>query len=148
MRKASLLCIFLGLLAGIRCGHKPSVSPESGDGVYYEIAWVDPQVIVADSLYTLIRADRLDSFVVDKPVLSRGPSIMFDVTTAGCSVAINLFEATGSFVRPLFVQELDLGTYQLTLHLGLFDYQTLPPGKYSLRADICGQAAASSFWRK
>lgn len=142
-----LLVMMAAVLIWTGCGGPFRRGGDDRPSINYEVAWVDPQIIVSDSLYTLIRAERIDSFVVDRPVRAGGPTVAFEVNTLGCKVAINLHESGGAFLQPILVEQLPPGFYKLTLNPTLYDSELLPGGKYSIRADVCGREARSSFWK-
>ncbi len=105
----------------------------------WEIAWVDPQIVLSDSLFTLIRSERLDSFPVTKPnPTAAAPSIVFTITSASCPVTVNLMNSRDMIVSPLLMQTLKPGHYKLTLDFSHFNYVHFPRGQYRLKANSCG----------
>jgi len=107
----------------------------------YEIAWVDPQIVISDSLFTLIRAERIDSFYVGRSArkaTSITPSIMFQITEAKCITSVNLLSSTGEVIRPLLVRNLSSGYYKLTVELSRFSRETYLDSPLYLKADYCG----------
>lgn len=145
-RISSFLCVSssctLFLLAVWGCG-KRQVHPEVPGGGHYEIAWVEPQVLVSDSLYTLIRAERIDSFYVGQPSdfsSTEAPSVMFHVTDDECFTSVNLLNSTGEVIKPLLVKNLPSGFYKLTFHLS-----GLSEGNFYLRVDYCDSSVIQPF---
>ena len=72
MKAKSTILIFplAVLVCSFGCIKRPAVvydQPEVAQSGHYEKAWIDPQIIFSDTLYTLIRSDRIDSFYVDQP---------------------------------------------------------------------------------
>jgi len=139
MKKLLFLAINLAVLAAVSCSHRPKMAEETAPNQHFEIAWIDPQIIAADSAYTLIRSARIDSFAVDSSSVIQAPSIRFRVTQPNCSVAISLLDQGGSLVRPLVLRYLPGGYYRLTLSPGLGGAQTFVPGWYIIEADVCGE---------
>ena len=140
--------IFLSILGG--CGKGPTVPPEE-QKYYFETAWIDPQIIISDSLFTLIRALRIDSFRVDTPVIESItiPSVTFEVTRADCPVVVNILdEKSAGVVWPLLVRNLAPGFYKLTLDFSRIDFHTLPPGYYVLKVVNCDIPQMKLFRRE
>ena len=129
------------LLSG--CGGPPKTAGEvTGDlsGPRFETVWVDPQIVVSDTLISLIKAGRVDSVMLEADEVSTRPpaSIEFAVETIECNVVVNLLDAYGQIVMPLFVRRLPSGYYRLTVHSGA-ERGGLLPGPYLLEADVCDQ---------
>lgn len=145
-----ILTVLIVVVVG-GCGRPPDLNLEQETPVYYEVAWVDPQVIIADSQFTLIRAARIDSFIVAEPVIEsvREPAVSFQVTDENCPVTVNILDEKSARVRwPLLVKHLSSGFYKLTLDFSRTDYQTLPPGYYVLKVDNCGLPQMKLFLRE
>jgi len=150
-----LRLFFLGFLLLIivqGCGKRQTVSPFGIGGrrtINYEIAWVDQQIIVSDSLFTLIRAERIDSTYVDGssyPVSVTTPALMFRVIDEECVVSVNLLGSKGEVIRPLLVRNLSRGYYKLTVDLGRFSGEWRHPDTdFYLKADYCGQSVSQSI---
>jgi hypothetical protein len=119
-----------------RAEERPGATPEGT----WETAWVDPQIVLSDSLFTLIRSDRVDSFLVTRPSLSEipAPSIMFTVTSTTCPVSVNLFSPRDEIVAPLLMQTLKPGHYKLTIDFSRVNYKRYPKGVYRIRVNSCG----------
>ncbi len=145
--------IALSLLAISSCGHRHQVGEEqleSGQVIsLWETTWVDPQVILSDSMFTLIRADRVDSFMVtnSKQLSPKGPSISFTVRGQSCRALVSLLDARDRLIRPLLAQSLRPGYYKLTLDFSRCPYETIPRGQYHLKASTCGQANSAVISR-
>ena len=139
MKKLTFLIINIAMLAVVSCGHKPQISEETAESQYFEIAWIDPRIVAADSAYTLIRSARIDSFVVDSSSVIQAPSIRFHIIRPNCSVAVSLLDQGGGLVRPLILRYLPGGYYRLTLTPGLGGAETFVPGWYIIEADVCGE---------
>ncbi len=125
------LSIFIILVSG--CIKRPAVynQPEIAEGIW-EKAWVDPEIIMSDSLFTLIRSDRVDSFYVDDPFsLSGIKSLEFSVTDSVCFVYVKLENDVQGTITPLIANKFPAGFYKLT--------PTKIAGEIlKLRADVCG----------
>ena len=134
------------------CGRLGRMSDEDRTPqVYYETAWIDPQIVISDSLFTLIRSERIDSFIVDRPSPEADgtTSISFKVPGMTCPVVINILDEKSARVfKPLLVKELPTGYYKLSLNTAQVSYRTLPPGYYVLKVDNCGLPAMRLFIRR
>lgn len=139
MKKLLFLFINIAVLAVVSCTHHPRTPEEIAPAETYEIAWIDPQIVAADSSYTLIRSARIDSFVVDSSSVIQAPSIRFRVNQPSCNVAISLLDQGGGLVRPLVLRYLPGGYYRLTLTPGLGGAETFVAGWYIIEADVCGE---------
>jgi len=133
------------------CGKRAMVNysqPELSSSGYYELVWEDPQVLVSDSLFTLIRSQRIDSFYVEKPRDPFGPSdrtLIFGINDDACFVAINLYDYQGKITRPLLVRNLDRGFYKFSIDLGkLYSGKTNVRTSF-LKADVCGFDVSSKI---
>jgi hypothetical protein len=132
------------LVVAVGCGRDTvQVMPEPEQPqVRYELAWVDPQIVMGDTLFTLIRAARVDSFVVTGPDTAAGAEstpLVFEVTPPGCFVAVNLVDAAGRVYLPLLARNLGPGHYKLSLNRRRL---TPPAGGASpvmMRALVCGR---------
>jgi len=128
--------IYVGLLLVLftGCIKRPAVydKPEVAEGIW-EKAWVDPEMIMTDSLFTLIRSDRIDSFYVDDPFSLAGiKSLEFSVSDTTCFVYVKLENDARGTITPLLSHNLPAGYYKLT--------PTKKAGEIlKLRADICGE---------
>jgi hypothetical protein len=108
---------------------------------HYETAWVDPELIVSDSLITLIRSDRVDkAFVTDKEkrLGENQPSLEFVITQEFCTVEVNMVGSKSVLVEPLFSGTLRPGNYKLTVDPSRID-PDLKRQKLSIKADFCGR---------
>jgi hypothetical protein len=137
-----LTLLVITLLAG--CGRKASIAPEQKviwQDDLYETLWVEPQIILADSLMTLIRSNRIDSVLADQTITARPgrASIEIRIYESACNVSVGLRDSEFRLVRPLLVRYLTRGFYQLTVNMDRFDRLMLPPGEYNLRVDYCDQ---------
>lgn len=142
--RLSLLIIATTLLVIGGCGKRPVVNysqPELPTSGYYELVWEDPRVLVSDSLYTLIRSQRIDSFYVEKPRDPFGLSdrtLVFQISDDACFVAINLYDAQGKISRPLLVRNLSRGFYKFSVDLGQLYAGNRTVRTSFLKADVCG----------
>lgn len=149
--RQGLLIVTIALLVIGGCGKRPMVNysmPEIPNSGYYELVWEEPQVLVSDSLYTLIRSHRIDSFYVETPRDPFGPSdrtLIFGITDDACFVAINLYDARGKISRPLLVRNLARGFYKFSVDLGkLYSGNTSNRASF-LKADVCGFEVSSKI---
>jgi len=137
-----LLAAVLQLAAGCIGGPKPTYNqPEMPSG-YWETAWVEPRIVMTDSVFTLIRADRVDSVYVEfdqQHPRIEPPAIEFAVPTESCFVAVNL--ALGShrgIAYPLLARFLRNGNYKLSINEPVKLEEFPPREAIELRANVCG----------
>lgn len=82
----------------------------------YEIVWVDPQMVLADSTCTLIRASRIDSIPSETgiPKNDSRPSAEFQIRNDDCLVSATINDAKGRVVQSLLFRQLNHGHYRLS----------------------------------
>ncbi len=118
VRRFALLAVLFGVVALLHCS-KPRFPAEreqaSGKGAY-ELAWIEPQIVLSDSLFTLIIAQRIDSIPQEQPVPEVAPAVVFWVSRLHCFTAVNLLNENGTLMTPLLAQYLSAGYYKLTLN--------------------------------
>ncbi|MEE8577011.1 MAG: hypothetical protein V3T31_07125 [candidate division Zixibacteria bacterium] len=140
MKRIFLSILLLSMTMG--CG-----LPKSGDEYAFparegwEVAWVDPQVMISSDLITLIRAKRIDWMPASNATPSghEQPGIMMVLPDSACNVTVSLLDHNDKVVMPLLIQTLEPGYYKLTASAtGLFR-SGLPAGKYRLVADYCNR---------
>ena len=147
----TIILILLGLILSLAgCGGWAPISKEEPvlqDRKLYEIFWVDPQIVFADTLMTLIRSERIDSSKIDPAELTanRPAAIEVRVYQPSCNVAIGMYDSNLRLIRPLLVKNLSFGFYRLTLHHDRFREPSLPPGRYFLKGDYCGRTEMAMF---
>jgi len=149
MRKNLFAVLILVVILG-GCAKRPPSPPEEQKD-YFETAWIDPQIVISDSLFTLIRASRIDSFPTDTPVVESItiPSVSFEVARGDCPVVVNILdEKSAGMVWPLLVKNLEPGFYKLTLDFSRIDFRTLPPGYYILKVVNCDIPQMKLFRRE
>ena len=137
-------CCFLVLLT-VSCTKKqtlnynlPVMPSELG---YYEKAWVDPQIKYTDSLITIIKSARVDSFYVDKiaPKFKDNlTSLAFEVKEPRCFTSVLLLDNFGNLISVLVADELSIGHYKVTLQSSQISYVQLPAERFFLKIDFCG----------
>ena len=93
------------------------------------------------SVRLLIRSDRIDSVLADPSPSMPQPrtAIEIRIFQPSCNVSVGLFDADLRLVRPLLVRNLTTGFYRLTVNVDRFQKPALPPGKYYLKTDYCGE---------
>lgn len=148
-RYLALIAIAL-IMSVVGCGRRVSISEEQPvlqERGAYEIFWVEPQIVVTDSLITLIRSDRIDSAKADPSELiaHRPAAIDLSIHQPACYVSIGMYDSNLRLLRPLLVRDLTAGYYRLTLQFDRFRDPSLPPGRYFLKADYCGKTEMSMF---
>jgi hypothetical protein len=136
--------IGLALVLGSGCGKRQTViydQPEVAPSGYYEKAWVEPKILTTDSLFTLIRADFVDSFYVDEPpdlTIPVAPSIFIPIRQSDCFVTVNLLDDRARVIRPLLACKLSYGFYQLTIIESSLDPTLSISGAFHVRVEYCG----------
>lgn len=152
-KKNNLILLALLIIVGLTissCGlfRKPRPG-EPGSAELYELAWVHPRVIKADKYFTLITAERLDSFLVarEEAQPEGPPTVIFQIYQPACSVKAELGSAYGTFRAPLFSDTMEPGLYRLTLNQSQYSAEELPSGQYTLIVRFCGSARETRFFR-
>ncbi len=144
-----LLVILAGVVILVGCGGRQQViynQPELPSEGYWDMVWVEPSIVLSDSLFTLIRADRLDSIYVkvdSDPFAALPTSVMFGVGESVCFVAVDMVDASGRIVLPIVARELTAGHYKLTINRSRVSSETYPSGLYYLQARYCGESIKS-----
>ena len=137
-----LAAIVLSVIA-VGCGRdKVKVLPEAEEPqVRYELAWVDPQIVMGDTLFTLIRAARVDSFVVDGPDTSSAGAtqLVFEVDQPSCFVAVNLVDASGRVCLSLLARNFPSGHYKLSLDSRMLTPVPGTGAPVMMSALVCGR---------
>ena len=153
MRKA-VLSFMVVLMSMSGCGKRQTVVynlPEVHEGGYYEKAWVEPEIIYSDTLYTIIRADWVDSFYVDRsenPLKALVPSLEFYVDQTECFTWINLLDDQRRIIKPLLAKNLGRGFYKITCSPERVNIYDSPSGVFFIKADFCGYVVSQQFTRK
>ncbi|MCK4632042.1 MAG: hypothetical protein KAT79_02160 [candidate division Zixibacteria bacterium] len=144
-----LLAVMIGVVILVGCGGRQQViynQPELPSEGYWDMVWVEPSIVLSDSLFTLIRADRLDSIYVkvdSDPFAALPTSVVFGVGESVCFVAVDLVDASGRIVLPIVARELIAGHYKLTINRSRVSSETYPSGLYYLQARYCGKSIKS-----
>ena len=142
--------MFLSFTLILGCGGaKLYDRPSPISGGYYEVAWIDPEIILTDTLYTLIRSDRIVSLYNDKPdpYKSLAPTISFRISSENCPTSINIFDSRSRLLIPLIVKNLRAGFYKMTFNADRLTDDLARSPSYLLKADFCGQSVAQPFVR-
>jgi len=144
-----LLVVLVAVLIIVGCAKRQQVvynQPELPSEGYWDIVWVEPSIVLSDSLFTLIRADRLDSIYVkvdSDPFAALPASVVFGVRESVCFAAVNMVDASGRVVLPIMARELTAGHYKLTINRSRVSSETYPAGIYYLQVRYCGEAIRS-----
>lgn len=147
------LFIFILLLAS-GCGKRQMIvynQPEAISGGYYETAWINPQILISDTLYTLIKAERIDSFYVEQPTeLLKEPraSLTIVITEESCFATINLLNDQGVIIKPLLARKLRSGYYKITCNIDRVNVGLSRTGFYFIKADYCGFSVVERVTRQ
>ncbi len=142
--RAALILGWAAILISLtNCGKKPTLvydRPEASRGSYYEIAWVEPRIVVSDSLYTLITSDRIDSFKVEassEALLTQDRSLIFRIDQPECFTFINLLDSKGRVIKPLLARNLARGYYMFSLQMNALPAWEPRSPQYFLKGEIC-----------
>ncbi|HOD65193.1 MAG TPA: hypothetical protein PLR32_00490 [candidate division Zixibacteria bacterium] len=128
----------------IGCAPPPPVAdqPTVPRGFYDEV-WVEPRIVHADSVFTLIRADRKDSVFVRTNEVDPNawaPALEFKVAPDTCFVSVTLhFLESDRPALPLLARYLPKGYYKLTVNNPLRFGETVYRGSCLLGATVCGR---------
>ena len=145
MKYASIIYLSLIVLAA-GCHWPGGRSADESSGPGYEIAWVEPQMILSDSVCTLIRADRIDSFPSEMAKPRVTPSLIFEVVQPACPVTVTLHDIYGAEVASVLAQRLAPGFYQLTISPAFRESRRLPAGPYLLIYAGCSESAEARVY--
>ena len=118
--------------------NQPIMQAEIG---YYEKAWVDPVVTYTDTIITIIKASRVDSFYVDKPVPDLHGNITtlaFEVKQPNCFTSVLLLDNDGNVLSVLVADELSIGQYKVSLQSSQISYVQEFDKRFFLKIDFCG----------
>ncbi len=135
-----LLLVFLFVSCGKREYYNNPVFIEEATS-YYEKAWVDPKITYTDSLITIIKASRVDSFYVDKPApkfKDNITSLAFEVKEPNCFTSVLLLNNFGDLLSVLVADELSEGHYKVSLNSRQISYMQLSAERFFLKIDFCG----------
>ncbi len=136
-------CLLLLMISS--CGKKQTLiynnpALQHGTG-FYERAWVDPQIKYTDSLITIIKASRVDSFYVDKPAPKFKDgliSLAFEVKEPNCFTSVLPLDNFGNLLSVLVADELSVGYYKVTLQSSQISYVQPSAERFFLKVDFCG----------
>jgi hypothetical protein len=140
------LFIVVSVLRISGCGKRQTViydQPEVSRQGYYETAWVDPEILISDTLYTLISAKRIDSFYIDEPLNPMEPmasAIEFHIDQGNCFTSVNLLDERSEVIRPLLARDLGYGYYKITVNVSKINPWLSSTGVYFLKVEYCGFA--------
>ena len=145
LKKTTFIISALLLLSLVNsCGKKtiiydqPELIAETG---FYQKAWVDPQIVYSDTLITIIRANRVDSFYVDTPEKDFNENIVtvaFEIYTPTCFTSVLLLDASGNLISVLAADELPVGHYKVSLTKSKITYMQPGAKRFFLKTDFCG----------
>jgi hypothetical protein len=107
---------------------------------YYEIAWVEPEIVVSDSLFTLIRAERIDSIFVEgthPDIELTDRSITFKINRQFCNSKFSLVNSTGQKLIELWNRDLTFGYYKVNINPSRIDRKLFDKIEVLFRVDFC-----------
>lgn len=143
--KRNLYLIFITTVVIISsCSNKPKYvydQPEKPRTSNFETVWVNPEMIYSDSLYSLLRAERIDSIFVEKTVDKDAVnSLAFHIPFASCYSNINLIDSRGDLVYPLFADNLIMGYYKLTYDFLRMDSSLAKSSGLYIKVSYCAKS--------
>ncbi|PWB73806.1 hypothetical protein C3F09_04905 [candidate division GN15 bacterium] len=139
----SLIALVLG-----SCGRGPGrygyERPRTKEPLVWQTAWVDPRIVVSDTVLTLFQAGRIDSLQVEQSRAGKpaNGAVEFQIEDISCDVEINLLDTQSRLIRHLMKTSLSAGYYKLTLNPGAAKRLIIVPGEYRLSVHYCRQAAS------
>ena len=156
----TLLTVLLGCGEGVHVlPHQQPEQPIATKDAIWQQAWVDPEVIYSDSLFTLIRADRIDSFLVapgtispeipdisvQSPRPARGAgAIKFQIWAGSCTPTVTLTGGSIAISSDL-PRNLPVGFYKLTCDLSGVSPGHFPLGSYRVKITYCGASKSGTL---
>lgn len=146
--KSSFPVISLIVLLLASCGKGPGrygqEHQRTKEPLVWQTAWVDPRIVVSDTVLTLFQAGRIDSLQVElsKAGQSANGAVEFRVEDASCDVEINLLDTQSRLIRHLMKTTLTAGYYKLTLNPGIAKRLIIVTGEYRLSVHYCRKAAS------
>lgn len=144
MKYFIIILTLILLIAG--CSRPPEViydQPDSTPVGYYEKAWVEPSIIMSDSLVSLIRSDRVDSFLVSAEEVTNSAdlySLSFQIETDQCMGFIWLIDSKGKEYLKLVDRLLNYGYYKFNFNPNKLSDSTIPATDLFLKAEFCGNS--------
>ncbi len=151
IRQTTLPAIVTAIVVG--CGSPPPPPPihtvVDPSQSQLEPVWVNPEIVVSDTVMTLIRAERVDSIPPDPftETPHPEPSLPFVVVRDDCIVTVTLVATESPVAHPLLIRRLDRGIYKLTLNSQFPLLETQEIRDYELVASVCGAESRRRFYR-
>ncbi len=148
MRILSAITVLFASLVLISCGKGPGryghERPKSKEPLVWQTAWVDPRIVVSDTVLTLFQAGRVDSLQVEQSKAGKASNgaVEFQIDGVSCNVEINLLDSRSRLVRHLMTRTLLAGYYKLTLNPGVAKRLIIVPGEYQISVHYCRKAVA------
>jgi len=135
--------VFILCLMIIGCAKRQTVAfdlPSVPTDGYYEVAWVEPEIIVSDSLFTLIRAEKIDSiFIEGTPPNneSTDKSISFKINRQFCKLQFRLINSTGQILKELWYRDLTFGYYKVNITPSRINRELFNNDDLLFQVDFC-----------
>ncbi len=140
----------IGALVALSCGGPPKPALPQPPTEYYELLWVDPVLVFSDTLLTIMRSQRIDSFKVEQPSelsTAAEQGLRFRVFPEACIVSVHLRNHIGGNPSELFSGELSPGYYQLKIQTSRIDQNKFQSPSYLLTAKVCDHWISRSIAR-
>ena len=143
----ALWLLLVVTLSGCGGGKQIRFGEQTDRSELFDVVWVEPRIVLSDSLITLLRSERVDTLQADSRTSSQSPaaSIDFEVSKYACDVDIDLLDERQNILRPLLVQNLAPGFYRLTFQPERLQEPSLPLGEYFLQVRYCGNRYVRNF---
>lgn len=132
------------------CGKGPArygyERPKSKEPLVWQTAWVDPRIVLSDTVLTLFQAGRIDSLQIEQSKAGKGTNgaVEFQIEELTCNVEINLLDSRSRLVRHLLSRTLLEGYYKLTLNPGVAKRLIIVPGQYQISVHYCRKAVTGA----
>ena len=107
---------------------------------YYDIAWIEPEIVLSDSLFTVIRAERIDSiFVEGAPPGNelKDKSITFKINRQFCNSQFSLVNSAGQELLELWNRDLTFGYYKVNINPSGIDKKLFNNIEILFKVEFC-----------
>jgi len=141
-----ILLFALTAILAATCGKGPGryghERPKSKEPLVWQTAWVDPRIVLSDTVLTLFQAGRIDSLQIEQSKVGNtaNGAVEFRIDGPSCDVEINLLDSRSRLIRHLLSRTLLEGYYKLTLNPGVAKRLIIVPGEYQISVHFCRKA--------
>ena len=148
-KQLTSIAVGLVLISLISCGKRQTTTvfdqPENPGAVNYEKVWVNPSIVASDTLFTLVKAERLDSILVeniDGTISERGDviSFSFHIDLASCKTNIYLTDSYNQEVMRLYQADLPTGYYRFNCDRSRINIEGLQYSDLFVKITYCARS--------